>query len=136
VIQRRGESFGLIPPPLKQSTERIETNADEEIALPEHFDLRTTGIVPPILFQLSVGMIISAKKILGSRQQMMGRGLFVVAGAVNGAMSGTEGQALRLEGIELKTDTPDYHLGLAGKTHIENLGWGDHNKLNILMEYQ
>lgn len=44
----REESFGLIPPPLKQSTERIETNAGEEIALPEHFDLRTTGIVPPI----------------------------------------------------------------------------------------
>lgn len=46
----------------------------------------------------------------------------------NGAMSGTSGRALRLEGIELKTDTPDYHLGLAYKTHIENIGWEDHYK--------
>ena len=43
----------------------------------------------------------------------------------NGAMAGTEGQGRRLEAIELKCDTPDYHLGLAYKTHIQNIGWED-----------
>ncbi|AFA48322.1 lectin like domain-containing protein [Acetobacterium woodii] len=41
----------------------------------------------------------------------------------NGGMSGTTGQSLRLEGIEIKIDSPDYDLGVAYKTHVQNFGW-------------
>jgi Bacterial surface proteins containing Ig-like domains len=44
----------------------------------------------------------------------------------NGAMSGTQGRSLRLEGIEIKrTDSIDVDLGIRYKTHIENIGWED-----------
>jgi uncharacterized protein YjdB len=44
----------------------------------------------------------------------------------NGAMSGTQGQSLRLEGIEIKrTDKADVDLGIRYETHIENIGWED-----------
>ncbi len=44
----------------------------------------------------------------------------------NGAMSGTQGRSLRLEGIEIKrTDTADVDLGIRYETHIENIGWED-----------
>lgn len=44
----------------------------------------------------------------------------------NGAMSGTQGQSLRLEGIEIKrADTADVDLGIRYETHIENIGWED-----------
>ncbi len=44
----------------------------------------------------------------------------------NGAMSGTQGRSLRLEGIEIKrTDKADVDLGIRYETHIENIGWED-----------
>lgn len=45
----------------------------------------------------------------------------------NGAMSGTEGQALRLEGIEIKTGDSD-NLGIEYQTHIQNIGWQDYKQ--------
>jgi hypothetical protein len=42
----------------------------------------------------------------------------------NGDISGTFGQSLRLEGIEVKLDgIESYDLGIRYKTHIENIGW-------------
>ncbi len=41
----------------------------------------------------------------------------------NGAMSGTSGLSLRLEGIEVKLDTPATELGITYQTHIQNIGW-------------
>ncbi|MDI3536135.1 MAG: hypothetical protein PWP30_617 [Eubacteriaceae bacterium] len=42
----------------------------------------------------------------------------------DGAMSGTSGQGLRLEGIEIKLDTTA-DLGIRYKTHVQNIGWQD-----------
>ena len=50
----------------------------------------------------------------------------------NGGISGTTGQSLRLEGIEIKIDTSGYDLGLDYATHIQNLGWQEF-KSNGLM---
>ena len=41
----------------------------------------------------------------------------------NGKMSGTSGQGLRLEGIEIKTESLNYDLGVEYATHIQNIGW-------------
>ncbi|AWW25552.1 C39 family peptidase [Acetobacterium sp. KB-1] len=41
----------------------------------------------------------------------------------DGIMSGTSGRSLRLEGIEVKLDAPDYDLGITYQTHIQNIGW-------------
>ncbi len=41
----------------------------------------------------------------------------------NGGISGTSGQSLRLEGIEIKMDTSGYDLGIDYCTHVENQGW-------------
>ena len=41
----------------------------------------------------------------------------------DGTMSGTAGRSLRLEGIEVKLDAPDYDLGITYQTHIQNIGW-------------
>lgn len=41
----------------------------------------------------------------------------------DGAMSGTAGRSLRLEGIEIKLAAPDYDLGITYQTHIQNIGW-------------
>lgn len=41
----------------------------------------------------------------------------------NGAMSGTSGDGLRLEGIEIKLDDSGYDLGVTYQTHIQNIGW-------------
>ena len=41
----------------------------------------------------------------------------------NGVMSGTTGQSLRLEAIEIKTDDITATLGIKYQTHIENIGW-------------
>ena len=42
----------------------------------------------------------------------------------NGALSGTTGQSLRLEGIEIKTDESDLSkLGVTYQTHVQNIGW-------------
>ncbi|UYO64434.1 hypothetical protein LNN31_08425 [Acetobacterium wieringae] len=42
----------------------------------------------------------------------------------NGDMSGTQGQALRLEGIEIKFDGQE-NLGVEYSTHVQNIGWQD-----------
>lgn len=44
----------------------------------------------------------------------------------NGGISGTSAQSLRLEGIEIKTDSSGYDLGVEYCTHVENLGWQDY----------
>jgi len=41
----------------------------------------------------------------------------------DGAASGTSGQSLRLEGIEVKLNTQGYDLGVTYQTHIQNIGW-------------
>ncbi|MCG2731279.1 MAG: CAP domain-containing protein [Acetobacterium sp.] len=41
----------------------------------------------------------------------------------NGAMSGTFGQSLRLEGVEIKLDSTVTDLGITYQTHIQNIGW-------------
>ncbi|WP_050741008.1 Ig domain-containing protein [Acetobacterium bakii] len=52
----------------------------------------------------------------------------------DGNISGTFGQSLRLEGIEVKLDgNSGYDLGIQYKTHIENIGWEDTWKTNGLM---
>ena len=46
----------------------------------------------------------------------------------NGAMSGTEGQAKRLEGINIKLTNKQYDGGIAYTTHVQTYGWqGDVN---------
>ncbi|WKY44073.1 GLUG motif-containing protein [Eubacteriaceae bacterium ES2] len=40
----------------------------------------------------------------------------------NGTMSGTQGQGLRLEAIEIQMNS-DYDLGVSYRTHVENIGW-------------
>ena len=41
-----------------------------------------------------------------------------------GAMSGTKGRGLRLEGIKIKLDdNAGFNLGLEYQTHIQNIGW-------------
>jgi transglutaminase/protease-like cytokinesis protein 3 len=42
---------------------------------------------------------------------------------INGLMSGTSGESLRLEGIEIKVDSSNYDLGVEYATHVQNLGW-------------
>lgn len=41
----------------------------------------------------------------------------------NGKTSGTTGLSLRLEGIEIKLDSPAADLGITYQTHIQNIGW-------------
>ncbi|MEA4806288.1 C39 family peptidase [Acetobacterium wieringae] len=41
----------------------------------------------------------------------------------DGALSGTAGRSLRLEGIEIKLEAADYDLGVRYQTHIQNIGW-------------
>lgn len=41
----------------------------------------------------------------------------------DGAMSGTEGKSLRLEAIEINTNTQNYDLGVKYRTHVQNIGW-------------
>lgn len=43
----------------------------------------------------------------------------------NGGVSGTSGQSLRLEGIQIKMDTSGYDLGVDYCTHVQNQGWQD-----------
>ncbi|MDI3536134.1 MAG: hypothetical protein PWP30_616 [Eubacteriaceae bacterium] len=40
-----------------------------------------------------------------------------------GALSGTEGQGLRLEGIKINLETSGYDVGVTYQTQIENVGW-------------
>jgi len=45
-------------------------------------------------------------------------------GFVNdGAMSGTEGRSLRLEGIKIALSNQDYSGDIQYKTHVQNIGW-------------
>ncbi|MBU4440807.1 MAG: D-alanyl-D-alanine carboxypeptidase family protein [Acetobacterium sp.] len=46
----------------------------------------------------------------------------------NSAMSGTEGQGLRLEGIEVKLDNVTGDVGIEYTTHVENIGWQNYVK--------
>ena len=41
----------------------------------------------------------------------------------DGEMSGTSGQSLRLEGIEIKLPTRDYSGGITYRTHVQRIGW-------------
>ncbi len=41
----------------------------------------------------------------------------------NGTMAGTEGKALRLEGIKVKLVNMDYTGSILYRTHIQNIGW-------------
>lgn len=50
----------------------------------------------------------------------------------DGAVSGTYGRSLRLEGIEIKLEG-DSDLGIQYKTHIENIGWEKAWKANGIM---
>jgi|GEM_PF-2220714 len=42
-----------------------------------------------------------------------------------GIMSGTEGKALRLEGIKINLANTDYESGIRYKTHVQKIGWQD-----------
>ena len=44
----------------------------------------------------------------------------------NDELSGTTGQALRLEGIRIKLDNLDYDGGIEYQTHVQNVGWMDY----------
>ncbi|MBU4439570.1 MAG: S8 family serine peptidase [Acetobacterium sp.] len=41
----------------------------------------------------------------------------------DGQISGTSGQSLRLEGIEIKMNNRGYDLGIEYQTHVQNIGW-------------
>ncbi len=41
----------------------------------------------------------------------------------DGAMSGTSGQAKRLEGIRIKLDSPEFDGGIEYQTHVQSYGW-------------
>lgn len=41
----------------------------------------------------------------------------------DGQISGTSGQSLRLEGIEIKMNNLGYDLGVEYQTHVQNIGW-------------
>ncbi len=51
----------------------------------------------------------------------------------NGAMSGTEGEAKRLEGINIKLENLPYSGGVQYRTHIEDYGWEESWKTNGAM---
>lgn len=46
----------------------------------------------------------------------------------NGAMSGTEGQGLRLEGIEVNLENVSGDVGIEYTTHVQNIGWQNYAK--------
>lgn len=50
----------------------------------------------------------------------------------NGKMSGTSGQGLRLEGIEVKLDNQGYDLGIEYSTHIQNIGWQEFKSNGVM----
>ncbi|MEL7659426.1 leucine-rich repeat protein [Acetobacterium wieringae] len=43
----------------------------------------------------------------------------------DGEMSGTSGQSLRLEGIEIKQNDETVDVGIEYRTHVQNVGWQD-----------
>lgn len=46
----------------------------------------------------------------------------------NGAMSGTSGRSLRLEGININLDNNEYGGGIEYRTHVQNIGWQSYVK--------
>ncbi len=44
----------------------------------------------------------------------------------NGTMSGTEGEAKRLEGINIKLENQEYEGGITYRTHVQTYGWQDY----------
>lgn len=48
----------------------------------------------------------------------------------NGAMSGTSGKSLRLEGIKIKLENAEYSGNIEYRTHIQNIGWESRYKKN------
>ena len=48
----------------------------------------------------------------------------------DGAMAGTSGRSLRLEGIKIKLANQDYSGNIEYKTHIQNIGWEKEYKKN------
>ena len=48
----------------------------------------------------------------------------------NGAMAGTSGKALRLEGIKIKLKNMPYEGDIEYKTHVQNIGWQNYVKNN------
>ena len=50
----------------------------------------------------------------------------------NGGLSGTSGQSLRLEGIEIKMDTRGYDLDMEYCTHVQNQGWQDYKRNGVM----
>ena len=50
----------------------------------------------------------------------------------NGTMSGTSGQGLRLEGIEIKLNNQGYDLGVEYSTHIQNIGWQEFKSNGVM----
>lgn len=44
----------------------------------------------------------------------------------NGAMAGTQGQAKRLEGINIKLENQEYEGGISYRTHVQTYGWQDY----------
>lgn len=46
----------------------------------------------------------------------------------NGTISGTEGQGLRLEGIEVKLENVSGDVGIEYATHVQNVGWQNYVK--------
>jgi uncharacterized protein YjdB len=50
----------------------------------------------------------------------------------NGIISGTEGQGLRLEGIEVKLENVSGDVGIEYTTHVENIGWQNYVKNGVM----
>ncbi len=44
----------------------------------------------------------------------------------DGAISGTQGQAKRLEGVNIKLENQDYEGGIKYRTHVQTYGWQDY----------
>ncbi len=47
---------------------------------------------------------------------------------MDGAMAGTSGQSLRLEGIKIRLLNPDYSGNIEYSTHVQDIGWQDYVK--------
>ena len=43
----------------------------------------------------------------------------------DGKLSGTTGQSLRVEALQIKIDAPGYDLGVKYQTHVQDIGWMD-----------
>lgn len=50
----------------------------------------------------------------------------------NGTMSGTSGQGLRLEGIEIKLNNQGNDLNIEYSTHIQNIGWQEFKSNGVM----